>query len=182
MTKLLAKNLYKGQANIDKRIDALFKSGQRVQAEMHKLACSVLAHLGEHKDIRTVQKFIAAMPDMARVNGLRNWFEQFGPIKFHEAEGKDAAPTATYVKGKAVDLGKAIDKPFWKFSAKEGQPYEPLNVETWAKAAIGKLQKDAKETGRDHSALIHALQYANNVGGKTGITPTAEKPAQAPAA
>lgn len=169
MTKLTEKTLYKGTAKINEKIAALHKSGQRLQTEMHKLACSVLLHLGQNKDVRVVLAFLNAMPEMSRTNGLRAWFEKHGPIKFEQVgEGKDATERAIFVKDKATVLGAAIDKPFWKFNAKEGMPYEALDMEKFVKQTIARLEKDAKETKQDHTALIAAIRNAG-----MGIVPAA---------
>lgn len=153
MTKAL--KLYKA-SELDARIANLHKRGQSLQNEMHKLACSVLAHVGEHKDVRIVQSFILAMPEMSRTNGLRNWFEQFGPVKFNVDENK--VETVVFVKDGKTKLGDAMAKPFWKFSAKEGAAYEPLEMQKYIEQQIKRLEKDAKETGRNHKAVIDALR------------------------
>ena len=163
-------------SKIDARIALLHKTGQRMQTEMHAIACSVLRELGSSKDVRQVMKFVQAMPEMARSNGLRNWFEQFGPVKFiTEGEGPAVVERAIYIKTGptkgGIKLGDAIAKPFWKFSDKEGQPYEAIDMQKWAAATIKKLEKDAKETGRDHTALIHALKYANMTGSNSNTLP-----------
>ena len=150
--------LYKAD-ELDKRIQLLHKSGQSLQAEMHRLACSVLHHLGETSDIRVTLKFLDAMPEMSRSNGLRAWFEAHGPIKFATSEElEQGASAARFVKGGATKLGDAMAKPFWKFNANEGKPYEPLNMEKFTQQMIQRLTKDAKETGADHTALINAIK------------------------
>jgi hypothetical protein len=141
-TTSVAIKLY-AHADIGKRIEDMHKSGQRLQTEMHKLACSVLHHLGETKDIRYTLAFIQAMPEMARVNGLHAWFEAFGPIKFNTPEAiKDGAPAAICVKDGKTKLGDAMAKPFWKFKAKEGQPYQPLVIEEYAAQQVKRLKAD----------------------------------------
>lgn len=157
MTAKTTIKLYKAN-EIDARIVLLHKNGQRLQTEMHKLACSVLLHVGESGDVRVVQKFLAAMPEMSRTNGLRNWFEQFGPVKFNVSE--DGVETVVHVKGGKTKLGDAMAKPFWKFSAKEGQPYEPIDMQKYIEQQMKKLEKDAEKTGRDHSAVLAALKMA----------------------
>lgn len=144
--------LYTGTAAIDAAIVKLHKSGQRVQSEMHKLACSVLDHVGKHSDITVVGRFINAMPEMARKNALRNWFETFGPVVFGEGE------QISFVKGKQTKLQPAMQKPFWKLVGVEGKPYEAIDVQAQVAIWIKKLRTDAVNTKRDHSALIHALE------------------------
>lgn len=140
-------------------IERMHKRGQSLQADMHRIACSTLAHLAEFKDVRMVLACINGMPEMARTNGLKAWFEAFGPVKFTEEEG--VPMQAMFIKGGKFKLGDAMSKPFWKFSAKEGAPYEPLDIDKLTLQTIAKLTKDAKETGRDHTALINALKGYN---------------------
>lgn len=149
------RSLYKGAA-IQAHIDRFAKSGQKLQAEAAKLALSVLVHVGTHRDTRMVQQFMLVMPDMVRTNGLRKWFEAFGPVKF--VAGEDGAERVIFVKDKDVKLADAIEKPFWKFSATEGEPYKPLDMDKFLNQIITRLVKDAKETGRSHSQLILALK------------------------
>lgn len=154
---LTVKSLFKAE-ELDKQIKLMHEQGQRLQTKMHKLACSVLLHLGENSDIRVVHKFVLAMPEMSRSNGLRNWFEQFGPVKFIQME--DGTERVEFVKGKDTKLGDAMAKPFWKFSAKEGKPYEAIDLNAYVNQQIKKLEKDAKETSRDHTAIIAALKMS----------------------
>ena len=141
--------LYKTAAQIDAACIAFFKKGQTLQTEAHKIACSVLAHLGEHGDIRVVAKFLNAMPEMSRANALRAWFEAFGPISFDKNE-------PVFVKTKKTKLGEALATPFWKF--KPEPEYVPLDAAAALDKLIKRLIKDAKETGTDHSVTIQALK------------------------
>lgn len=156
-------DLYRTVASIDKAIKGIHTSGQTLQLEMHKVACSVLRHFGEHKDLRVVLRLIDAMPEMARVNGLKTWFEKYTAIAFN-ADG-----TAVVVKDKATKLGDAMAEPFWKLKAKEGEAYKPLNVDTAIEGLIAKLRKDmagAQAAGKDapdHSGLINALTMAKTI-------------------
>lgn len=156
MTKLTVKNLYRGDA-IDAKIEAFHKRGQSMQAEAHKLAVSTLLHVATHKNVAVVHKLLQAMPDALRTNGLRAWFEHFGPVVIvTEGEGVNKVDVITY-KAKQVDMQAAIDKPFWKFTATEGKPYEALDVNKAVNDLVKKLRTDATKTGADHSALITQL-------------------------
>ena len=145
-------------AKLDAEITAFHKSGQNFQTRAHRLACSVLAKLIQDGDVRTVLKFINAMPEMGRVNGLKAWFEAHGPIKFHEE--KEVGLLAAHVKGKDANkkLGDGMAKPFWKFSAKEGAPYEPVDLNKELDRLVARLTKDAAKTGRDHTATLNVLK------------------------
>ena len=138
---------------IEAGITSIHTAGQTLQTQMHIVACSVLQHVGKNKDTRVLMKLINAMPDMSRKNSLIQWFETFGNVKY-STEGK----TFVIVKDKAVKLGTAIDKPFWKFKATEGVVYEPIDVAALVAQTIAKLTKDAEKTKRDHTGLIKALK------------------------
>jgi hypothetical protein len=145
---------YVGVKAIDTAIAALFASGQSFQKEAHAVAVSVLAHVGKHGDVRVagklVNSLIASMPEISRVNALRSWLEAFGPIAF------DEAGVAMYVKGKATQIGKAAETPFWKFAPEV--PYQAMDVLKSVDQYIKRLQKDQKETKRNHSTVIAALE------------------------
>lgn len=143
-------------------IKAYATSGRAFQAESHKLACSVLKHLGKTKDIRVTLQFLQAVPEAVRLNALKGWLEAFGPIRFATPEElKQGAPAAVFVPGKATLLGDAMDKPFWKFAATEGKPYEALDMQKFVEQAVKKLRKDMQETGVDHKRMIAAIEAAS---------------------
>ena len=56
-----------------------------------------------------------------------------------------------------------MKKPFWKFKANEGVPYEAIDVAALIAGTIKKLERDSKETKIDHSAVIHALRNAATI-------------------
>lgn len=146
--------------SIETAIASIHTVGQSLQADMHLVACSVLQHVGKHKDTRVLMKLINAMPEMARKNSLIQWFETFGNVKY-STETKEFV----LIADKPVKLGNAIDKPFWKFKANEGMPYEPMDIAKYVDQQVAKLTKDAKETNTDHSGLINALRAY-----KAGVT------------
>lgn len=148
--------LIKGSENLNAAIKAVQETGQTYQKSVHQLAVSILYHVGAHGDTTVVQRFISAMPESVRANGLRAWFEHFGPIKFDQ-DATDGTELVQYVRGKPALIGDADAKPFWKFKAHEGKPYVALDMERWLSSAIRKLEKDAKEAGKNHDGLIADL-------------------------
>jgi hypothetical protein len=138
---------------IEAGIASIHVAGQTLQTQMHLIACSVLQHVGKNKDTRVLMKLINAMPDMSRKNSLISWFETFGNVKYSKE-----AKSFVLVKDKGIQLGNAIDKPFWKFKATEGVAYEPIDVAALVAQTIAKLTKDAEKTKRDHTGLIKALK------------------------
>ena len=141
--------LYVSASEIEAACVAFHKRGQTFQTEAHRIACSVLQHVGKHGDIRVLAKFLASFPEMSRVNAVRSWFEAFGPVAF---DGNDPS----FVRGGKCRLGEAMQTPFWKF--KPEAEYTPLDAAAALENLIKKLRKDAAKTGIDHTATIEALK------------------------
>lgn len=144
-----AMKLFEGQPAIEAALKSIFTRGQSLQKDIHIAACSVLAHIGKHSDVRLVNKLLAAMPEASRKNAMRDWLMAFGPIMFEQDK-------PVYVKGGKVSLGNAMAEPFWLFSPEP--VYHPLDLSKFIKSMVRKLEKDAKETKADHSAIINAMQ------------------------
>jgi hypothetical protein len=148
--------LYTSVDQINKAVVDFSKKGATLQAEAHKIACSVLAQVDKHSDVRVVTamvtNFTKACPSALRVNALREWFQEFGPIAFN-AKGE-----VSFVRGKPTMLTQAQAEPFWTFEAKEGGDYKPVDADAAIHALIKKLQKDETKLGTDHSATIQALR------------------------
>jgi len=148
--------LYKTQKAVEIAIGKFHMSAQAVQNEAHVIACSVLHHYAAHKDKRVVDKmlamFLQAWPEMGRMNALKEWLEAHGPISF---TGK--GDEFVYVSGKATLMAAAMKVPFWKF-AKPEQQYKAIDPAKYLEQVLAKFEKDAAETGRDHSAIINALK------------------------
>lgn len=142
--------------------------GATLQQRIHRIACSVLAKVGKDGRIQLLEQFIDAMPDMVRKNSLQTWFETFGPLSFSALENTDSKKKGWRIdRSKKMRLGEAMEKPFWRFKALEGAPYQPLDTDAFINTAIKKLEKDiaeCKKAGREHvksSALLMALKTHN---------------------
>lgn len=151
MTALKLPKLYTSDKAIADATAKWGAAGQSHQAEAHVLALSVLQRFGKSHDIRIVAAFIKAMPEMSRVNSLKDWFAEFGPISFGE-DGK----TVTFVKDKPTTMGPANAMPFWKFSPEKA--YVAMDPVKALQSLQKKLETDAKKTGKNHTALINALK------------------------
>jgi hypothetical protein len=147
-------NLLTTVAEIDKAIKSLHNRGQKLQTDSHVLACSVLAHVIQHGDIRVVARFLEAMPEMSRVNGLRQWFEKFGPVTFN-------GNVPMFNRTKVGDLESAQLKPYWRFAANEGKEYQSPDPAKVLESLAKKLAHDQKLTGTDWSEVILSLKTLN---------------------
>lgn len=139
-----------GEKAIKAALVSIHRRGQSLQQDMHVAACSVLAHVEKHSDIRLISELLTAMPESARKNAMRDWFVAFGPVTFD-------GDSPMFVKGGKCDIKAAMAEPFWQFSPEK--PYEAVDVSKLLDGLIKKLVKDEKETGaaNKHAAIIHAL-------------------------
>lgn len=143
--------LYTSVKAIEGAIKLAVVQGESYQRELHKIAVSVLAHVGKHKDVRLVNKFIDSVADAVRVNALRSWFETFGNVKY-DLEAK----AMKYDASRKVRVGEAMGNPFWKFTPEAD--YVPLDIDKAVASFIKRVQNDAKQTGRNHAGVLKALE------------------------
>ena len=167
--------LIEGESAIKKALESIKTRGASLQRDIHTAACSILSHVGKHKDVRLVTSLLESMPDMSRKNALKAWFEHHGPVQFTEKGEIKYAPENRML------LGNAMAKPFWAF--KPEAAYVPLNVSAAFDQFIKKLEKDHKETGVDHSKLVSQLLALRPDGDDTAKRDAGnEKVAKAPKA
>lgn len=138
-----------GATNITSRLAALKTTLANAQAETHVLACSILSHVGKHKDVRLVTTMLESLGDMVRKNAVKSWFEAHGPIAFND-KGE-----IRFEKSRPLQLAKAMGTPFWKF--KPEAEYKPLEMDKTFDRWIKMLETDQTKAGRDHSGLIAQL-------------------------
>jgi hypothetical protein len=148
-----------GEKAIKDALMSIHRRGQTLQQDMHVAACSVLAHVEKHSDIRLITAMIAACPEMTRKNALKEWFVKFGPVTIDGDE-------VEFVKGKGCDLKTAMLTPFWTLLPEPD--YKAIEVVKFLDKAIKQLARDEKELGKPglHSALMHklaALKPANTI-------------------
>ncbi|WP_316196621.1 hypothetical protein [Bradyrhizobium sp. SZCCHNS3053] len=151
--------LIEGESAIIKFLDSVKSRGASLQRDCHIAACSVLAHVGKHSDVRLITRFLESLPDMTRKNAVKAWFENFGPVTF----GEQGA--VSFNGAKAVQLSAAMGKPFWAF--KPEVDYVPMDVAKSIDSLIKKLERDSKETQRDHSAMVAKLLAMRPEGDET---------------
>ncbi|AGC35984.1 hypothetical protein HOS23_gp01 [Rhizobium phage RHEph09] len=120
----------------------------------------MLQAVSRHGNINVLTHFLAAVPEMVRTNALQSWFEAFGQVSY-SAIKEGETPVWRIDRSKKVKLGDAMAKPFWKFKAHEGAPYEPLDMKKWLEQAISRLTKDAQKTGNSHDHLVLFLKTYN---------------------
>ncbi|TYO65485.1 hypothetical protein FXV83_16245 [Bradyrhizobium hipponense] len=169
--------LIDGETAIKKALASIKTRGATLQRDIHVACCSVLAHVGKHSDIRLVTELLSSLPDMTRKNAVKAWFEFFGPVTF--AEGGDIK----FNGANPVKLGDAMAKPFYAF--KPEADYVPMDIAKSIDSLVKKMERDHKETGRDHTSMIAKLLAIRPEGDETAVerqkqNATAARGAKAP--
>lgn len=126
------------------------KQGGDLQQFAHRLLCSLLLHVGQHRDTRPLNRFLKEAKEnvnMVRVNSMMKWCETFGPLKIEDNKVK-------YDNSKKLRLGDAMAKPFWKFKAGEGQPYQPITLENIANF-VARLERDRTKCAENNIEFDH---------------------------
>lgn len=138
----------------DKFFATIANNRRALETDMHRAAVSVLWHVGQHKDVRQIDKLMAALEDQdgatsILTNSLRAWFEAFGPVMF------DGGKTV-FLKDKGMQLAKATETPFWKF--KPQPTYVAVDVLSVLSSLTKKLVKDAEMMNVDHGPTIAGIE------------------------
>lgn len=129
-------------------------------ANLHLLACSVFAHLSEHRDTTLVKSLFAALPKSAKRSALADWFTAFFPavISAQGAVEKMAKQNSERWEIFTAELPRILNEtqgaPFWEF--KKEQAAKPVDFNT-VMATIAKALKSDQLTSDSERDLIAAL-------------------------
>lgn len=119
-------------------IAGLSASAKAVNAEIHRLAVSCLAHVRDHNDWTPAADLCAALPNGQRVKALAFWFNHFSSGKFRLSLGKDG----------------------WKGSLAKDRERADFRVEESAETTFGDLTAERDPAIKTTKALIDGLQRA----------------------
>lgn len=135
-------NLIKGKENILTAINQVSSTGKQLEVLIHNVACSILVHVDQHREVSLVNKLIEATPNLARKNALRDWFTSFGKMKYDE-ESK----LMVFFKTAKTNSVDAEQNPFWEFKPeKDYVPFDLLAAVTvLVNRAESKLEKGNKK-------------------------------------
>lgn len=137
--------LYKTAKTLDAAIASIAERGKKLDADIHRTGCSVIAHALKHGDATPAARLHDALPKSGRRKAYVAWLEAFSPIKLTVENGK---PTTAKLKKnhapETYDVDGAIATPFWEFTV-ERKPV-PMTLERALKAFEANLVKGI-ETG-----------------------------------
>jgi len=106
--------LIKDSKKIIVLINAITKTGKKLDDDIHLAACSCLAHVEKHGDAtlasKLLEQLIEAMPRSGRTKALIHWFITYGKLAYK----KDKTFGIDKGKSKKWDIEGAIAMPFWE--------------------------------------------------------------------
>lgn len=119
---------------INTAISSIEKRGKALESDIHVCAVSIIAHTEKHGDITLANRLINAIPNLARKNALRDWFQAFGKFSYSQD-----AKEMTYDKRKSTNETEAAAMPFWEFKAEA--EYKGLDLEQAILSLIERAEK-----------------------------------------
>lgn len=145
-------SLYVTQQAIDEAIDRAIVSGNDLQTEYQRVACSVILHVAKHHDIRVARKLVETLPEGLRKRSMSAFLDRFAPISFDE-EG-----VMTYDKNKKADIGGSLSFAWWK-AASEGK-YIPFILSNELQKLLDKAMKRLDKANPDKGDVVTGEQVA----------------------
>jgi len=133
--------LITGKTKIVAAITAVAASGVKWENDVQVLALSVMAHSAKNREVSLMNQLIDAMPNGARTNALRAYFDKFSCATFVEAMGKNPAHFA-FDKDKKHDHAGAAETTWSKF--KPETPYQPIDIHSQLNRLLSRVEKDDK--------------------------------------
>lgn len=123
-------------------IDSIKKRGNTLQDDIHRAACSIIAHVVAHGDVMPARRLVDAVPQMTRKNALLAWFEQYGPLRY-DTDSKELVYDKT--KKDSVDIDSAKLVPFWEY--KQEAEYKGMDFVAELAKLVKRAEKARKEYG-----------------------------------
>lgn len=133
--------LLTGKTAIMAGIAAVAASGVKWEQDVQILAMSTMTHSVKHREVSLMNALVDALPNGARTNALRDYFNDFSCATWVEAQGKNPAHFA-FDKDKKADL-KGAAETTWA-SYKKEKPYAPIDICKTLTALLNRVEKDTK--------------------------------------
>lgn len=133
--------LITGKTKIMAAITAVAASGVKWENDVQVLAMSTMTHSVKHREVSLMNSLVDALPNGARTNALRTYFDKFSCATYIEAAGKVPAHFA-FDKDKKADLKGASETTWTTF--KPETPYRPIDIHTQLSLLLKRVEKDTK--------------------------------------
>jgi hypothetical protein len=124
---------YYTKAQMPAAIKSISGRGQRLQNDIHRIACSIVYGLAQSGDwpsaVAYTNRLMDAMPESLRKEGFKLWAKAFLLMDHGKVDKVDTFLRLTDVSGKGVshqslDVVKAVANPFWSYTKEpEAKPF-----------------------------------------------------------
>lgn len=145
-------SLYTTQVAIDEAIELAVVSGNNLQVEYQRIACSVILHVAKHHDIRVARKLVETLPEGMRKRSMSAFIDKFAPVSFDE-EGE-----MHYDKNKKADIAGSLSFAWWK-AASEGK-YVPFILANELQKLLDRAMKRLDRADPERGDVVTGEQVA----------------------
>jgi len=133
--------LLTGKTAIMAAITAVAASGKKWENDVQVVALSTIAHVEKHRECSLMDSLLEALPNGARSNALKAYFDKFSQGTFIEAEGKKKAHFA-FDRDKKTDMDGAA-KTTWAAFKPEPE-YKPMDLCQLLENLVKRAKADKK--------------------------------------
>lgn len=140
-------------SKMDTAIKSIKARGHKLDADIHLVALSAVAHFAKCGDVGVMNRLYLALPKGARHVAMTSWLTQFGGVMANTAEGKESTPFIKD-KNKVVDMEGGEDTP-WFECKPSASPDEVVDFYSLVMRVITKKTKQGQEV--KNAALLARL-------------------------
>jgi len=154
---------------INKALDSIAGRGKRLDADIHKAACSVMAHFAKHRDDKVVVRLMEVMPKSSRRKALIDWFEAAVPVEISYNNGTVKMPKEKsqawqgFIAEFDATLKASIATPFWDYKAEKGAK-DAVSFEA-VLAYLERKAKSEKFAAGSEAKIVDLATYARKLAG-----------------
>lgn len=163
------------KAEAEKSIASIKTRGNKLQADIHQTAVSVLSHAAEHGDVTLINRLMLALPASARRNALASWFIKHGKLAANMDKASRADVPLVYDRDSTNgwQVEAAIALPYWEMKAAESGSRE-LDISKALDNVYSRLITLAKSASPVEQEIINAMLKA---AGKPAVVVVPAEPA-----
>lgn len=155
---------------LESAVKACVTGANKLQNQIHLVACSTLAHAEQHGDFGAFARLIYGLPSGQRVKTVRKWARMFAPVKF--VDGEKIVKLDRSEKAPAFDIDGAIANPY--YAIEEVTTSKPLTMQE----VLDYLNRKAKAKETDTADV---LETRKAIGRIAAYAQTLASPLAAPA-
>ena len=142
---------------LNRAIDALGKTNQKVEATIQELGLACMAHAEQHGDTMPMNRLINVLR-RTQFQAFLEWAMAFGKFSKNTDKATKEAQPVSYDKGKTTDIEAATAKPWFMFA--DDKATATAKAFDFQQAVMSLLKK-AAAAGIDHTKLVAVAAVAD---------------------